>query len=57
MNFLAYVAEFAREHQFNLRMHILDVVLNLEVALFDDFVDVTQFGGQGFQFRLGQQAY
>ena len=44
MDFLAHIAQFAREHQFHLRMHVLDTILDLELTAFANLIDVLQLG-------------
>ncbi len=57
MYLLAGVAEAACEHELNLRVHILHIGLDGEIALLDYGVDVPQFGCKDVEFFLGEQLY
>ena len=52
VNFLAYVAEAAREQQFHLRVDVFDAVLDDKLAAFTRRVDAFQFGQQLFKLRF-----
>ena len=50
MDFLAHVAELAREHELNLGVDILDILLNGELAVLAELVDVAELGEKLLQF-------
>ena len=43
MDFLAHIAQTACQHEFHLRVDILDALLDDEFAAFADGVDVFEF--------------
>ena len=57
VNLLSHITEFAGEHQFNLRVNILDIVLDNEVATLAHGIDVTQFGKKSGKLLFSQQVY
>ena len=56
MNFLADIAQFTGQHQFHLRVYILDTVLDDKRTGLGRRIDLFQFLQQDFQFVGGQQA-
>ena len=56
MYFLPHVAQFAGEHEFHLRMHVFDTILNDKIARLCHLIDGTQFAKKNGQFLVGNQA-
>ena len=57
MDFLACLSELAREHELNLRVDVLDVVLKAETAVIYACADTVEGGVKLLKFVLLQQSY
>ena len=55
VDFLAHIAKAAREHQFHLRVHILNAVFNHEFASLNLGVNLAQGSGEQGKFVGGEQ--